>query len=545
VLRAVCDIGPKGADKLVGALENNRTLHSLGLGGEWQVSPQSRSAAHAAFATHAAHAAQRSPPQRSHASAGACNAGHKPPGVEECTVNVSMLPLSAANKIGASGATKFASLIERSGSLLSLELASNGIGSSGAEALTFALQKNVRLQYLGIGNGAGISSKHREAVGKLLERNGDPSKARKATMASSSADAELEELKEMLAKGPPSARHHTPAKTTVDRFNNGMSPAKTPDVTKSDDYMSAHVKTLRAVTTSGDKKKYAHGDFKYAGDNFMMSHIKKVKDATPTKSRPGAGKATADTYLYKHLNDVRAATGPQTFRGTKLVGSNGMTMQGVKGDSFLMQHLQQVEKEKKADGNMSSIGMTPHVTGSTVQLDFLKKVAENRKKAENHKNSSIGKAPKMEGDYYLAAHAKKLAAEEKKERSTSIGQVSHIPVNNYLDMHLKEVTKLTHTALSAKEARDTAPPKHATLPADSFLETFHKKSRDRHTSEPVPREREVRSEAANSFLLAHLNTVKAENARPLQSTIGQKPQIDTDDFTMKIMRNAQTELSQY
>jgi hypothetical protein len=123
VLRAVCDIGPKGADKLVGALENNRTLHSLGLGGEWQVSPQSRSAAHAAFATHAAHAAQRSPPQRPHASAGACNAGHKPPGVEECTVNVSMLPLSAANKIGASGATKFASLIERSGSLLSLELA--------------------------------------------------------------------------------------------------------------------------------------------------------------------------------------------------------------------------------------------------------------------------------------------------------------------------------------------------------------------------------------------------------------------------------------
>jgi hypothetical protein len=49
-------------------------------------------------------------------------------------------------------------------------------------------------------------------------------------------------------------------------------------------------------------------------------------------------------------------------------------------------------------------------TQQTAVPPHAPQVAENRKKAENHKNSSIGKAPKMEGDYYLAAHAKKLAA---------------------------------------------------------------------------------------------------------------------------------------
>jgi len=467
------DITPTGAEKLVDALEKNTTLQSLGLG---------------------------------------------------------------SNKIGPTGAAKFATLIEKSQTLTYLELASNGIATSGADALTLALQKNIYMKYLGIGFGAGVGSKHNEAIAKLLDRNKDPVRARKsmASVVDSKAKSELDELKEMLAKGPPSARHHKPSGKT-DRFY--RTPPKTPDISKADDYMSAHIKMTRAATTNGDRKAWGNTDYRYGSDNFMMSHLKAVKDATPTKARPGVGKVSGDTYLQNHMKEVQAANGPQTFRSTKLVGSYAPAAKGVKGDSFLMQHLQQVEKEKKGEG-VSSIGMTPHISGQTVQLEFLKQVAENRKKGE----SSVGVAPKVDGSSYMAAHAKKLGEEEKRAVESSIGLKVNLPVNNYLDVHLKEVTKLTHTA---KDAKSKTPEKAAVLPADSFLESFHKQSRERHNSEPVPREREVRSEAANSFLLAHMSHVKAENTRPSSSTIGQKPSIDTEDFTMRAMRLAQKEVTQY
>ena len=114
------------------------------------------------------------------------------------------------------------------------------------------------------------------------------------------------------------------------------------------------------------------------------------------------------------------------------------------------------------------------------------------------------------------------------------------PGTRLVSILFSQVTKLTHFA---RETRDKAMPKAAMLPADSFLESFHKQvghhttperaqpqphstpphpallhpfppthtqplpptaaychllqTRDRHTSEPAPRDREIRSEAAN------------------------------------------------
>ena len=73
-------------------------------------------------------------------------------------------------------------------------------------------------------------------------------------------------------------------------------------IDSSDDFMSAHMKNLRAANAN-DRMNHTIGhQSQMKGDNFLMSHLRKVKDqSTPNKTWQGtASQVPADNFLASH-----------------------------------------------------------------------------------------------------------------------------------------------------------------------------------------------------------------------------------------------------
>jgi len=337
----------------------------------------------------------------------------------------------------------------------------------------------------------------------------------------SDEDKEVEELRAMMAAGPPSMRGTPPAR---------QRPAVA-EIDFSDDFMSAHMKNLRAANTN-DRMNHTVGHQAHMPpDNFLQSHLRKVKAVTsPSKAWQGtASQMPADNLLQAHYKKVTAESGPKVFKSTKLYG---VAPQGVKTDGYMMAFVSQVEKERK--GGVSSIGMVPKVGGDSIEAEFLKKVAENSKGGE----SSIGVAPKVTGDSYMAAHSKKLL-EENKPNKKALGVVTHMPADSYMMSHLKNLNEInTHNKETQQGAK-------AALPADSFMIDFHKKAKEANAVKPIPHK--PANVPADSYLLAQMKEIKEmnDNTHTSAATIHEKPTIGTDDFTMSVLRKAQKDVMSY
>lgn len=328
----------------------------------------------------------------------------------------------------------------------------------------------------------------------------------------------MEELRAMLASGPPSARGTPPAKKM---------PVE-PQYDNSDDFMSAHMKNLRAAHTNDLMNHTVGHQSQMAADNFLMSHLRKVKDqSAPTKSWQGtAAQVPADNFLAAHQKKLLDETGPKTFKSTKLLG---LPPKGVAVDNYMMAFVAQVEKEKK--GGVSSIGMVPKVGNDSVDAEFLKKVKANGAKGE----TSIGVGAKIEGSSYMNKHAQKIL-DNNKPKPSSIGMTTHMPPDSYMGQHLKNVWDINH---ANKLTHDKAQ-----LPPDSFLIDFHKKSKEANAVKPIPHKQGT--VPPDSYLLAQMKELKELNAdRADRSATHAKPSIGTDDFTMSVMRMAQKDVMSY
>ncbi|KAL1496396.1 hypothetical protein AB1Y20_016351 [Prymnesium parvum] len=330
-----------------------------------------------------------------------------------------------------------------------------------------------------------------------------------------SEEDEVAELKAMMAAGPPSARGQHPKK-------NGAVVAK---INKSDDFMSAHVKNLRAAATNDRiNQTTGHQSHMYA-DNFMMSHLRKVRDQSmPNKSWQGtASQLPADNFLLAHNKKLQQETGPKVYKSTKVYG----VAPSVRQDTFMMAHVAQVEKGKK--GGVSSIGMAPKIGAESFEVEFVRGMAENNSKGE----SSIGMGAKITADSFMNVFNKQLS-EELKPRKDEPGP-SHMPVDSFMQQHLKHVHEISHM--------HKQPHEKAQLQSDSFMIDFHKKSKEANN---VKQEMQKQTNLpADSYLLLQMKEIKEMNQKPTMDSTHEKPRIGTDDFTMSVLRKAQKEVMSY
>jgi len=298
------------------------------------------------------------------------------------------------------------------------------------------------------------------------------------------------------------------------------------NINSSDDFMSAHMKNLRAAAKNDLVHQTIGHSSTMGADNFLMTHLKSVKtNKTPSKAWQGqAAHIGEDNFLSSHQKKVDAENGPKTFKSTKLYG---VAPKGVKGDGYMMQFTEQLEKERKP--GVSSIGMVPKVNGS-IEMEFLKKVEANNKPGE----SSIGMAPKVPTDSYMNEHTKKII-EDNKKGDSSIGAASHVPVDSYMNQHFKSATDTLHLG-KMEHAK-------ANVPADSFLIQFRKEQREANAVKPVAHA--AAQMPADSYEIAHLKKVHEQNKATAKPFGSDKPSMGTDDFTMSVMRKAQKDVMSY
>jgi len=339
-------------------------------------------------------------------------------------------------------------------------------------------------------------------------------------------DREVEELRAMMAAGPPSMRGTAPARGS----QTPATPAGAP-FEEHLDFMSTHMKNLREAANS-DKMNHTVGHQAHMpADNFLQNHLRKVKEQTsPSKSWQGtASQMPHDSFLQAHNKKMQAESGPKVFKSTKLYG---VPPKGVKTDNYMMAFVAQVEKDKK--GGVSSIGMVPKVGADSLDSEFLKKMAVNNKTGE----SSIGLAPKLTGDSYMASHSKKMLEDNKPKKGTSsLGMVTHMPADSYMAQHLKSVNEIntmnkqTHTG------------EQAHVPADSFMIDFHKKAKEANATRPIPHKQGHLPH--DSYMLAQMKEIKEMNQQARNESRHDKASIGTDDFTMSVLRKAQKDVMSY